>query len=142
MLILVLIDVQYSQKAVFSFEKDSNCQNHSSSGSLHPAKKFPLVKFLILPPSLIGGELTPHSSPYHYLENPDMWCHSQQWASIGKWTTIKLFQNKILIHQIYIILHSVKQDWLIWGWSVCVPGTEIQDNEAMFLFFANFSQFQ
>ena len=35
MLILVLIDVQYSQKAVFSFEKGSYCQNHSSSGSLH-----------------------------------------------------------------------------------------------------------
>ena len=46
MLILVLIDVQYSQKAVFSFEKASNCQNHSSAGSVHPVKKiFPPVKF-------------------------------------------------------------------------------------------------
>ena len=41
MLILILIDVQYSQKAVFSFEKDSIQQNHSSSGTLHLAKKFP-----------------------------------------------------------------------------------------------------
>ena len=38
MLILILIDVQHSQKAVFSFEKGLNRQNHSSSGSLHPVK--------------------------------------------------------------------------------------------------------
>ena len=31
MLILILIHVQYSQNAVFSFEKFSNRQNHSSS---------------------------------------------------------------------------------------------------------------
>ena len=30
MLILILIDVQNSQKAVFSFEKGSNDQNHPS----------------------------------------------------------------------------------------------------------------
>ena len=41
MLILILIDVQYSQNAVFSFEKGSNHQNHSSS-SHHLVKKFPL----------------------------------------------------------------------------------------------------
>ena len=41
MLILILIDVQYSQKAVFSFGKGSNRQDHSSSGSLPPAKKIP-----------------------------------------------------------------------------------------------------
>ena len=39
MLILILIDVQYSKKAVFSFEKGWNCQNHSCPGSLHPVKK-------------------------------------------------------------------------------------------------------
>ena len=39
MLIFILIDVQYSQKAGFSFEKGSNCQNHCSSDSLHPVKK-------------------------------------------------------------------------------------------------------
>ena len=49
MLIFILIDFQYSQKAVFSFEKGSNHQNHSSSGSLHLVKKFPPVKFPILP---------------------------------------------------------------------------------------------
>ena len=43
MLILILIDVQYLQKADFSFEKGLNCQNHSSSGSVPPAK------FLISP---------------------------------------------------------------------------------------------
>ena len=40
-LILILIDVQYSQNAVFSFEKFSNCQNHSSLGSQHLVKKSP-----------------------------------------------------------------------------------------------------
>ena len=45
------IDVQYSQKAVFNFEKDSNHQNHSS-GALHLVKKSsPPIKFPIcLPP--------------------------------------------------------------------------------------------
>ena len=47
MLIYILIDVQYSQKTVFSFEKGSNRQNHSSSGSLYLVKKFPPVKFPI-----------------------------------------------------------------------------------------------
>ena len=49
MLLLILIDVQYSQKAVFSFEKGLNSQNHSSSGSLHPVKKVSPVKFPIPP---------------------------------------------------------------------------------------------
>ena len=40
MLILVLIDVQYSQKAIFSFEKGMIGQN-ISSGSHHPVKKSP-----------------------------------------------------------------------------------------------------
>ena len=40
-LILVLIDVEYSQKAYFSFEKGMIGQNNSSSGSHHPVKKFP-----------------------------------------------------------------------------------------------------
>ena len=50
MLTLILIDFQYSHKAVFSFEKGSNYQNHSSSGSLQLVIKFqPLVKYLIPP---------------------------------------------------------------------------------------------
>ena len=48
MLILILIDVQYSQKAAFSFEKGSNGPNHSSSGSHHLIKKsYPTAKFLM-----------------------------------------------------------------------------------------------
>ena len=67
MLILILIDVQYSQKVVFSFEKGLNCQNLSSSGFLHPVKKSPLpVKFPI--PPQWGNPPT----PYHYLEKPAM----------------------------------------------------------------------
>ena len=50
MLILILIDVQYSQKAVFSFEKGFNCENNSSPGSFHPVKEIsPPLKFPILP---------------------------------------------------------------------------------------------
>ena len=41
MLIFILIYVQYWQKTVFSFEKGLSCQNHSSSGFLHPVKNSP-----------------------------------------------------------------------------------------------------
>ena len=68
MLILILIDVQYSQKAVFSFEKDLNCQNHSSSGSLHPVKKSPTSKISDSNPH--WGSIFP-PSPYRYLENSE-----------------------------------------------------------------------
>ena len=52
MLILILIDVQYSQEAVFSFEKGFNGQSHSSSGSHHPVKNSTPVKFPMPP---LGG---------------------------------------------------------------------------------------
>ena len=64
MLILILIDVQYSQKTVFSFGKGFNGQNHSSSGSHHLVKKSLQAKFLIPP---LGGLLL---TRYCYLENP------------------------------------------------------------------------
>ena len=35
---MILIDVLYSQKAVFIFEKGSDCQNYSSSGYKQPVK--------------------------------------------------------------------------------------------------------
>ena len=41
MLMLISIDVQYSQNAVFCFEQFSNRQNYSSPGSHHLVKKFP-----------------------------------------------------------------------------------------------------
>ena len=50
---MILTDVQYSQKAVFNFEKCSNHQNHSSSGSLLPVKKFPLSKISDSPHALL-----------------------------------------------------------------------------------------
>ena len=46
MLILILIDVQYLQNLVFSFEKGSNVQNHSLSDSHHSIKKFSQQNFL------------------------------------------------------------------------------------------------
>ena len=69
MLILILIDFQYSQNGVFSFEKGSNHLNHSYSGSLHPVKNapspLPPVKF---PPT---GRKGIYPTRYCYLENPD-----------------------------------------------------------------------
>ena len=58
MLILISFDVQYSQKAVSSFEKGLNGQKHSSSGTQWPVKTLPPVKCLI-----------PPLTPYRYLEN-------------------------------------------------------------------------
>ena len=94
MLILILIDAQHSRKAVFSFEKGSNCQNHSSD-SLHLITPPPPPPTLWSPPP--GGAPPPPSpplippppppskvcdpphwgefptpTPYHYLENPDV----------------------------------------------------------------------
>ena len=53
MLSLIFIDVQYSQKAVFSFEKGSNRQNHSSgspskipdtsTGEIYPPPSTPVT---------------------------------------------------------------------------------------------------
>ena len=40
MLILILIDDQYLKYVVFSIEKSSNGQNHSSSETHHLIKKF------------------------------------------------------------------------------------------------------
>ena len=54
MLILILINIQDSQKAVSSFEKGWNWQNHSSSTPLPPVKclilSTPLGKIYLLPP--------------------------------------------------------------------------------------------
>ena len=52
MLILILIDVQYSQKAALSFEKGLNAQNHSSPGSNYLVKKIHPSKISDLPPPL------------------------------------------------------------------------------------------
>ena len=52
MLILILIDVQYSQKTVFHFKKGSNGQNHSFSGPHHPVT--PPCNFQTPPPPQWG----------------------------------------------------------------------------------------
>ena len=49
MLTLILIDVQYSQKAVFSFEKGSNRQNNIFSGFLRLVKNLPHQNFRFAP---------------------------------------------------------------------------------------------
>ena len=62
MLILILIDIQYSEKAVFSFEKNSICQNHFSSGSLNLLKN-------LLPPPQVKLPIPPPPPFYGYFEN-------------------------------------------------------------------------
>ena len=58
--ILILINVQYLQNVVFSFEKGSTSQTHSFSDSYHPIKKiFPLQNFPFPP---MAGRI----SPTHY----------------------------------------------------------------------------
>ena len=87
MLVLVLTDVHYSEKALFCFEKGSNCQNHSFSGPLHGVKNSPAVNFffptkkppplpsnpslktailhvkLLISENLVGGSTPPPPSP-------------------------------------------------------------------------------
>ena len=62
MLILIVIDVQYSQKVVFSFENGSNRKNQSSSRCLHLVKKFPTSK-ISDSNLLLGGGGAPFSHP-------------------------------------------------------------------------------
>ena len=71
MLIFILINVQYLQKAVFSFEKGLNCQNQSSSGSLHPVKKLPPPHYCYLKnPEPAGLQLFKKETPMQEKENP------------------------------------------------------------------------
>ena len=71
LILIILIDVQYSKKAAFSFEKGLNHQKHSL-GFLHTVKKIPPVKFPISPPPPppMGGRIYNTPTPYYYLENP------------------------------------------------------------------------
>ena len=62
MLILISIDVEYSESAFFSFKKVLNCQTHSSSGSHHHTTKSRKSFFP-------QQNLTP-PTPYRYLQNP------------------------------------------------------------------------
>ena len=69
MLILILIDVQYSQKAVFSFEKSSNSQNHFSSGYLPPVNPPSHLSKISDSNPPLGWIFPP--TPYRYFENPE-----------------------------------------------------------------------
>ena len=61
MSILILIDVQYSQNAVFRLEKCLSFQNHSSSGSIHLLKIFPSKISDAPPPPQPSGGIQPSS---------------------------------------------------------------------------------
>ena len=67
MLILILVDIQYLQNVVFSFEKDSNGQKHSSSDSHPPNKKIPPQQNVPFSPPLLGE--FPPSLPFKTIWN-------------------------------------------------------------------------
>ena len=62
--ILILTDVQYSQNTAFSFEKFSNRQNYSFSGSLDLVKKSPQQCILLF--NTKSGKLVPFSSIQYF----------------------------------------------------------------------------
>ena len=66
------VAAQYSQKAVFSFKKGSNGQNHFSSGSCNLIKKSPPAKFLIPHPHplLLFGKPCTLQTRFH-MRNPE-----------------------------------------------------------------------
>ena len=79
MLILILIDIQYSQKAVSSFEKGSKRQNDLSSGFFHAVKKLP-------PPVKIS--VSPHSTGENLPSSPPL---TTIWKILHQWN--KFFAN-------------------------------------------------
>ena len=87
MLILILNDIQHSQKVVSSFEKSSSWQNHSFSGSLHPLKN-PTSKVSNSPHPT--GKNLPSPTPYHYLENPAL--VEQTFCQLKKVVLLRIFQ--------------------------------------------------
>ena len=56
LIILILINVQYLQNVVFSFQKGSSGQNHSLSDSHHPIEKSPPANFPSPYPLILFGK--------------------------------------------------------------------------------------
>ena len=78
MLIFILMDVQYLQNVVFTFEKGLNDQTHSLSGSHRMIKKVPTQQSFS----------SPLHTPYCYVDNPVIW----EQLSFSYW-----FQNSDLL---------------------------------------------
>ena len=104
MLILVLMDVQHSHNAIFSFEKGLNHQNHSpSSGSHYPVKQFSPAKFLI-PSTHWEGNLPHPTTPLTtnwktlYFTNPfcfmgKFWKFSLFWTNLKNSNSLSIFKG-------------------------------------------------
>ena len=89
------------RKKFFCFEKGSNRQNHSSSGSLHPVKKIPLVKCLI--PHWERGEFPPPLPLFGKL-----WGYTEL-----LWGVSLLFTR----NSWYSLNQNLKNERLRWPWS-------------------------
>ena len=94
MLILILSDVQYSENAVFSFEKSLDRQNHSR-GSHHLVKKFLPSPQQNSSPSNWGGICL--STPYRYLENPGIHFNCKA----------KIFSPNLQFHLFLLSMHLI-----------------------------------
>ena len=90
---MILIDVQYSQKVVFSFEKGLNCQTHFS-GSLCSVNPLSPSKILITPPRPSPlGRMFPNPTPYCYLENPEFQCLKFRYTEVIQKKTFEFSWN-------------------------------------------------
>ena len=59
-----------NRKLFLALQKDSNRQNHSSSGSHHSIKNLPPIEISDCPSPPLGGGGGLPLTPYQYLENP------------------------------------------------------------------------
>ena len=110
MLILILIYVQYWQKAVLSFEKGSNRQNHSSSGSLHPVKHSP---------SKISDSPQPLNAIWKTPIYKTLWPLFVYGVQMPQGYTEPLWEDSLLItrNSWYSLNQSRKDERLRWPWS-------------------------
>ena len=98
MLILILIDVQYLQKVVFSFEKGLNGQKHSS-GSHHSIKNFlqqnfpsPHLLTLFGKPCMIGLNYFCHNG-----SEEKSWCIAQWRPKFPSYRTQSIYSRFLVL---------------------------------------------
>ena len=107
---VVLIDVQYTQKAVFSFEKCWNCQNHSSSGSIQPVK---------YSSSKISDSPQPLTAIWKILIYKTLWLPFVHGVQLPQGYTEPLWGDSLLftINSWYSLNQSRKDERLRWPWN-------------------------
>ena len=114
MAILILINVQYLQNVVFSFEKCWNGQNHYLSDSHHPIKKSP-AKFYS--PHCRGNFIPTHPYPYpYYLTLFGKPCNSTENPLHGHPSFTYFFQTATFDNFLTILLQLYGENTKINSW--------------------------